>query len=128
MSAGMTGAPSSPAVKEYLNDMSTGAASAPTSGSGIASYLQALGSGSSLSGGAGIRSHADSLASGSQLAGAGMTSYLDMVSGAALAAPVVNVPAVVGSPSTKIDTQVSHNGFQTTITITSVTTVVIDDE
>lgn len=136
MSAGATEAPSAPAVKEYLDDMSSGAASAPTSGSGMASYLTALGGSNCLSGGAGIYSHLDSLASGTQLSGAGPGGYLDSVGGAAPAAPVVDVPAVVagatpavaGSPSTKIDTQVSHDGLQTTITITSVTTVVIDDE
>ncbi len=139
MSSGVTAAPSAPAVKAYLDNMSSGATSTPTSGSGIASYLTALGSATSLSGGAGIRSHVDTLPVGSQLAGAGLKSYLDMVGGAAPAAaaaapavvaePVTATPAAVsaGSPSTKIDTQVTHNGLQTTITITSVTTVVIDD-
>jgi len=103
-----------------------------------ASYLTALTGGSALLGGGGILSHVNTLASGSQLTGAGVTSYLDAVGGAA-PAPVTDVPAVVAavaatpaaasanSPSTTIDTQVSHDGLQTTITITSVTTVLIDD-
>ena len=46
------------------------------------------------------------------------------------AAASANVPAgggaaVDGSPSSTVDTQVTHDGSQTTITITSVTTVVI---
>ena len=94
--------------------------------------------GSALSGGSGILSHVNTLGSGSALHGAGVTSYLDAVGGAA-PAPITDVPAVVAatpatpaaasanSPSTKIDTQVSHDGSQTTITITSVTTVLIDD-
>ncbi len=135
MSSGATAAPSAPAVKAYLDNMSSGATSTPTSGSGIASYLTVLGSATSLSGGAGIRSHVDTLPVGSQLAGAGLKSYLDLVGGAAPAAlavvadPVTAKPSAVSasSPSTKIDTQVTHNGLQTTITITSVTTVVIDD-
>lgn len=137
MSSGAAAAPSAPAVKAYLDNMSSGATSAPTSGSGIASYLTALGSATSLSGGGGIRSHVDTLPVGSQLAGSGLKSYLDAVGGTspAVAAPAVvaevvaATPAAVsaGTPSTKIDTQVTHNGLQTTITITSVTTVVIDD-
>lgn len=136
MSAGATAAPSAPVVKDYLDNMSSGATSAPTSGSGIASYFSALGgSANVLSGGAGIKTHVDTLASGTQLSGGGVKGYLDMVGGAAPSAPVANAPAIVaeqvlsipGTPSTKIDTQVSHNGLQTTITITSVTTVVIDD-
>ncbi len=136
MSSGATAAPSAPAVKTYLDNVSSGATSAPTSGSGIASYLTALGSATSLSGGAGIKSHVDTLPVGSQLAGAGLKSYLDMVGGAAtpavaaaVAEAVSATPSAVsaGTPTTKIDTQVTHNGLQTTITITSVTTVVIDD-
>lgn len=136
MSAGATAAPSAPVVKDYLDNMSSGATSAPTSGSGIASYLTALGSSSNvLSGGMGIKTHVDTLASGTQLSGGGLKGYLDIVGGAAPPAPVASAPAGVvkqassipGTPSTKIDTQVSHNGLQTTITITSVTTVVIDD-
>jgi len=59
-----------------------------------------------------------------------------MVGGAAAPAVAAAVAEVVsaspsavsaGTPTTKIDTQVTHNGLQTTITITSVTTVVIDD-
>ena len=133
MSSGAVAAPSAPVVEEYISDVSSGATSAPTSGSGIASYLSALGSASALAGGAGIPTHVGSLASGNQLSGAGITSYLDTVAGAA-PAPIANVPAVAasvpataGTPTTKIDTQVTHDGLQTTITITSVTTVVIDD-
>ena len=136
MSSGETSAPSAPAVKNYLDDMSSGAASAPTSGGGIASYLSALGNGNVLSGGPGIQSHVGSLASGgSQLSGTGMPSYLDAV-GSAVSAAVSDVsaaaaaygsPSVAGSPSTTIDTQVSSDGSQTTVTITSVTTVIIDD-
>jgi len=132
MSTGATEAPSAPVVEEYLEDVSSGAASTPTSGAGIASYLTALTSSTALSGGAGITSHVNTLASGSQLSGGGVTSYLDSVASTA-PAPIADVPAVAatpataGEPSTKIDTQVSHDGLQTTITITSVTTVVIDD-
>jgi len=135
MSAGAIEAPSAPVVEEYLEDVSSGAASTPTSGAGIASYLTALTSATALSGGAGIASHVSTLASGNELSGGGVTSYLDSVGGAA-PAPIADVPAVAavaatpataGEPSTQIDTQVSHDGLQTTITITSVTTVVIDD-
>lgn len=134
-SAGATAAPSAPVVKNYLDNMSSGAASAPTSASGIASYLSALGSANVLSGGAGIKAHVDTLTSGTQLSGGGVKGYLDMVGGASPSTPVASAPAagakqassIPGTPSTKIDTQVSHNGLQTTITITSVTTVVIDD-
>ena len=66
----------------------------------------------------------------SQLHGPGMPSYLDSVGGVGSAAASANVPvgggaAVDGSPSSTVDTQVTHDGSQTTITITSVTTVVI---
>lgn len=121
MASGATVAPATPAVQEYLSDVSSGAASAPTSGSGIASYLTALGTSSSLSGGAGIPSHVDTLASGSQLSGSGMPNYLDAIAAQA------GVTGSLGTPTTKVDTQVSHDGAQTTITITSVTTVVVDD-
>lgn len=131
MSAGTTEAPSAPVVQEYLSDVSTGAASVPTSGAGIASYLTAMTSVNVLSGGAGIQSHVNTLASGSQLSGAGLPGYLDVVGGAAPApvadAPVAaaSTPATPSDPSTKIDTQISHDGDKTTITITSVTTVVV---
>jgi hypothetical protein len=130
MSAGATAAPSAPVVKDYLDNMSSGATSAPTTGSGIASYLSALGgSANVLSGGAGIKTHVDTLASSTQLSGGGIKGYLDIVGGAAPSASVAaqKASSIPGTPSTKIDTQVSHNGLQTTITITSVTTVVIDD-
>jgi hypothetical protein len=88
-----------------------------------------LGNTNALSGGGGIRSHVDTLASGTQLSGGGVKGYLDNVGGAvaAYASATKQAPSIPGTPSTKIDTQVSHNGLQTTITITSVTTVVIDD-
>lgn len=130
MSSGATSAPSAPAVKNYLDDMSSGAASAPTSGGGIASYLTALGSVNVLSGGPGIQSHVGSLASGgTQLSGTGMPSYLNALGSAVSAAVAAATasPAVAGSPSTTIDTQVSSDGYQTTVTITSVTTVIIND-
>ena len=65
-----------------------------------------------------------------QLHGSGMPSYLDSVGGVRSAAASANVPAgggaaVDGSSSSTVDTQVTHDGSQTTITITSVTTVVI---
>ena len=62
--------------------MSSGAAAAPTSGSGIASYLSSMGTGSALSGGAGIPSHVGALTSSTQLSGAGIGSYLDSISDA----------------------------------------------
>merc|ERR1711957_884647 len=133
MSSGAIEAPSAPVVQEYLSDVSSGAASAPTSGAGIASYLTAMKSVNVLSGGAGLQSHVNALASGSQLSGAGLPNYLDIVGGAALATvtdvpvAVASTPSSVSDPSTKIDTQISHDGLQTTITITSVTTVVLDD-
>ena len=130
MSSGATAAPAAPAVKSYLDNVSSGATSTPTSGSGIASYLSALGNTNVLSGGGGIRSHVDTLASGTQLSGGGVKGYLDNVGGAvaaAYASATKQASSIPGTPSTKIDTQVSHNGLQTTITITSVTTVVIDD-
>lgn len=126
MSSGATAAPAAPAVKSYLDNVSSGATSTPTSGSGIASYLSALGNVNALSGGGGIRSHVDTLASGTQLFGGGVKGYLDNVGGA-VASATKQASSIPGTPSTKIDTQVSHNGLQTTITITSVTTVVIDD-
>ena len=59
-----------------------------------------------------------------------MPSYLDSVGGGGSAADSANVPSgggatIDGSPSSTVDTQVTHDGSQTTITITSVTTVVI---
>lgn len=78
----------------------------------------------------------------SRVSGAGIGSYLDSVN-TAVAAAIQDVPAVSTvvadpvvsalaanpnvTPTTTIDTQVSQDGLQTTITITSVTTVVIDD-
>jgi hypothetical protein len=59
-----------------------------------------------------------------------MTSYLDTV-GRAIAPAVSEVISTVaptaGAPVTTINTHVSQDGTKTTITITSVTTVVIDD-
>ena len=86
MTSGAAEAPAAPAVQEYLSDVSSGATSVPTSGSGIASYLSAMGSASALSGGAGIPTHVGSLASGNQLSGAGITGYLDVISQACDAA------------------------------------------
>ena len=136
MSSGAVAAPSAPAVQSYLDGVSSGATAAPTSGSGIASYLTSMGTGTALSGGAGIATHVGTLSSGSQLSGPGIGSYLDSV-GSAVASPGVDVPAIVAShtpangvasaPSTTVDTQVSHAGSQTTVVITSVTTVVIDE-
>lgn len=135
MSAGAIEAPSTPAVQEYLSDVSSGSAPVPTSGAGIASYLTAMKSVNVLPGGAGIKSHVDVLPSGVQLSGAGIPSYLDTV-GSAHPTSATDVPAVVAAalgpspniasdPSTEIDTQISHEGSQTTITITAVTTVVL---
>ena len=89
MSSGSVVAPSSPAVQNYLEDVSSGAASTPTSGGGIASYIGALSSTNVLSGGAGIATHVNGLGSATQLSGAGMPSYLDAVGGVS-SAPVAN--------------------------------------
>jgi len=99
-------------VQSYLEDVSTGAAAAPTSGAGIANYLDAIGTNSALSG------------------GAGFVSYLDTVGGAispAVSEVIASLAPTAGEPNTTIDTQVTHDGTKTIITITSVTTVVIDD-
>lgn len=153
MSAGAIEAPSTPVVQEYLSDVSSGSASVPTSGAGIgeshspkvvavnsyfslrfhvlslikASYLTAMKSVNVLPGGAGIVSHVDGLPSGVQVSGAGVPSYLDAV-GSASPTTAASGPSsnVASDPSTKIDTQISHEGSQTTITITAVTTVVLD--
>jgi len=57
-------------------------------------------------------------------------SYLDTV-GSAISPAVSEVIAAMaptaGAPTTTIDTQVTYDGTKTTITITSVTTVIIDD-
>ncbi|KAL7536907.1 hypothetical protein ACHAXR_012120 [Thalassiosira sp. AJA248-18] len=84
------------------------AASAHPSGAGITSYLSDLGN------------------TNSQLSGSGMPSYLDAVGGVAPAASVAKTtPGVAGSPSSTVDTKVTRDGRQTTVTVTSVTTVVI---
>jgi len=117
-------------VQTYLEDVSSGATAAPTSGAGIAGYLDAIGTNSALSGGAGIVSHANRLASTNSLSGSGLPSYLDSVGGAispAVSEVIASLPSTASEPSTTIDTQVTHDGTQTIITITSVTTVVIDD-
>ena len=99
MSSGSVVAPSSPAVQNYLEDVSSGAASTPTSGGGIASYIGALSSTNVLSGGAGIATHVNGLGSATQLSGAGMPSYLDAVGGAS-AAPVVSTVAPISNGAT----------------------------
>ena len=96
----------------YLFVYISKAASSHPSGSGMTSYLSSLGG------------------TNSQLHGPGMPSYLDSVGGGGSAADSANVPSgggatIDGSPSSTVDTQVTHDGSQTTITITSVTTVVI---
>ncbi len=134
LTTGAAAAPSTPAVQSYLENVSSGAAAAPTSGAGIASYLEAMGTNSALSGGAGIASHVNNLpASAVCISGNGMSSYLDTVGGAispavseVLAAVGAGAPTA-GTPNTTIDTQVTQDGTKTYITITSVTTVVIDD-
>jgi len=106
----------------------------------ITGYLSTLASSSALSGGAGITSYLDSVPTyGTRQTGSGMSSYLDSVGTAAPVASSEHVPVAAEpvtsnlastgstSPTTTIDTKVSQNGLQTTITITSVTTVVIDD-
>ena len=50
-------APSAPAVKSYLQDVSSGSVAAPTSGSGIASYLDSVPVASSRAGGGGITAY-----------------------------------------------------------------------
>jgi hypothetical protein len=100
-----------------------------------------------------LGSYLDDLGGGSsRVGGAGITSYLDSVGAAVPAAsappavPVANVPVPISTvvaepiisalaanpnakvtPTTTVDTKVSQDGLQTTLTITSVTTVVIDD-
>jgi len=130
LTTGAAAAPSTPAVQSYLEDVSSGAAAAPTSGAGIASYLDAIGTNTALSGGAGITSHANRLAATTSLSGRGMPSYLDTVGGAispAVSEVIAAIAPTAGEPTTTIDTKVFHDGTKTTITITSVTTVVIDD-
>jgi len=131
LTTGAAAAPSTPAVQSYLEDVSSGAAAAPTSGAGIASYLDAIGTNTALAGGAGITSHANRLAATTSLSKRGMPpSYLDTV-GSAISPAVSEVIAAMaptaGAPTTTIDTQVTYDGTKTTITITSVTTVIIDD-
>ncbi len=130
MSAGSTASPSAPVVKELLDSVSSG----ESTGSGIADYLSSLPVTNAQAGGAGIPSYLDSVPSNpNQLSGGGFTSYLDSVSGvpayvdAVVAQVAQSTPAVAGQPSTTIDTHISQDGSTTTVTITSVTTVVIDD-
>jgi hypothetical protein len=70
------------------------------------------------------------LASTNNLSGAGFVSYLDTMGGAispAVSEVIASLAPSAGEPSTTIDTQVTQDGTKTIITITSVTTVVIDD-
>mmetsp|Transcript_7943 Transcript_7943/g.13503 ORF Transcript_7943/g.13503 Transcript_7943/m.13503 type:complete len:470 (-) Transcript_7943:198-1607(-) len=130
LTTGAAAAPSTPAVQSYLEDVSSGAAATPTSGAGIAGYLDAIGTNTALTGGAGIVSHANRLVSTNSLTGSGMPSYLDAVGGAispAVSEVIASLAPTAGEPNTTIDTQVTHDGTKTIITITSVTTVVIDD-
>ena len=76
-------------------------------------------------------SHANRLGATTSLSGNGIaSSYLDTVGGPispAVSEVIAAIAPTAGQPNTTIDTKVSYDGTQTTITITSVTTVVIDD-
>jgi hypothetical protein len=144
LSSGAAAAPSAPAVASYAKDVASGNVAPPVSGSGIASYLSTVPVTSARVGGAGITSYQDTVATtSSRVSGAGIASYADSVN-TAPAVPIQNVPVPISTavadpvvsvlaanpnvtPTTTVDTQVSQDGLQTTITITSVTTVVIDD-
>lgn len=137
MSSGSVVAPSAPVVQNYLEDVSSGAASTPTSGAGISSYIGALASTNVLSGGAGISSHVNNLGSATQVSGAGIPSYLDNVNQEdkeILEGEIFNQVfsnkangSTAPNETTTVDTQVSHNGDQTTITTTTVTTVIVNE-
>lgn len=68
-------------MKTYLSNVSSGAVSKPTSGSGIASYLQSLPVTTSHAGGAGIASYLSTVPSNPtpRGGGGGITSYLNTV-------------------------------------------------
>ena len=139
LSSGAASAPSAPAVASYAADVGSGFVAAPTSGSGIASYLNTVPVTSARQGGQGLTSYLDTVGStSSALSGPGLASFADSVNtiqnvppavSTVVADPIVSALAANPdiTPTTTVDTQVSQDGLQTTITITSVTTVVIDD-
>ena len=139
LSSGAALAPSTPAVASYAADVGSGFVAAPTSGSGIASYLDTVPATSTRHGGQGITAYLDTVGTTSSvLSGPGLANFVDSVNtiqnvppavSTVVADPVVSALAANPdiTPTTTIDTQVSQDGLQTTITITSVTTVVIDD-
>ena len=137
LSSGAALAPSTPAVASYAADVGSGFVAAPTSGSGIASYLDTVPATSTRHGGQGITAYLDTVGTTSSVL-SGLASFVDSVNtiqnvppavSTVVADPVVSALAANPdiTPTTTIDTQVSQDGLQTTITITSVTTVVIDD-
>eukprot|EP00970_Alexandrium_tamarense_P016403 scaffold6493_cov217-Alexandrium_tamarense.AAC.1 len=80
MSTGVTKVPSAPAVQSFVNDISAGHVAPPTSGAGIASYLSSLPVSNGRAGGAGIQSHLNTIpTTSSSLSGAGFTTYLDTI-------------------------------------------------
>ena len=99
--------------------------------------MASLASTNVLSGGAGIASHVNNLGSATQVSGAGIPSYLDNVNQedkAILEGEIFNQVfsnkvngSTAPNETTTVDTQVSHNGDQTTITTTTVTTVIVNE-
>ena len=100
-------------------------------------YMASLASTNVLSGGAGITSHVNNLGSATQVSGAGIPSYLDNVNQEdkeTLEGEIFNQVfpnkangSTAPNETTTVDTQVSHNGDQTTITTTTVTTVIVNE-
>lgn len=75
--AGSAAVPSAPAVKNMMDSVSAGVTS---TGSGIASYLEAMPVTNARVGGAGIPSHVNALVTTTQLSGAGIPGYLESMS------------------------------------------------
>ena len=74
---GFAAVPSAPAVKNMMDSVSAGVTS---TGSGIASYLEAMPVTNTRVGGAGIPSHVNALVTTTQLSGAGIPGYLESMS------------------------------------------------
>ena len=87
MGSGAVAAPSAPAVQEYISDVSSGSTSAPTSGSGIANYLDSVPTNPNQLSGGGITTYLATVATNPErVGGAGIGSYLDGISQACDAA------------------------------------------
>lgn len=136
----VVGGVSSAPVVSTVAPISNGATAPASVANGAAapsSYMKSLASTNVLSGGAGIASHVNNLGSATQVSGTGIPSYLDNVNQedkAILEGEIFNQVfsnkvdgSTAPNETTTVDTQVSHNGDQTTITTTTVTTVIVNE-